>query len=103
MTSLYEGLPLVMLEAINHGLPVVTYDFSCGPRDVITDGLNGFLVPGCDEKALASRICQLIEDEELRKRMGAAAFERAKDFSTEKIIERWMSLFKELSTIKSTV
>ena len=102
MTSLYEGLPLVMLEAINHGLPVVTYDFSCGPRDVITDGLNGFLVPGCDEKALASRICQLIEDEELRKRMGAAAFERAKDFSTEKIMKMWMSLFKELLSLKTT-
>ena len=103
MTSRYEGLPLVLLEAINYGLPVVSYAFSCGPKDVLTDGQNGFLVPRGDEKALANRICQLIEDKDLRKRMGAAAFERAKDFSTEKIIEMWMSLFKELSTIKSTV
>jgi glycosyltransferase involved in cell wall biosynthesis len=103
MTSHYEGLPLVLLEAINYGLPVVSYDYSCGPKDVITDGQNGFIVPKYDEKELASRICQLIEDEELRKRMGAAAFERAKDFSTEKIIKEWMSLFHELTSEKSGV
>ena len=98
MTSYYEGLPLVLLEAINYGLPVVSYDVPCGPKDVITDGQNGFIVPRCDEKELACRICQLIEDKDLRKRMGAAAFERAKDFSTEKIIQMWMSLFKELTS-----
>ena len=98
MTSYYEGLPLVLLEAINYGLPVVSYDFPCGPKDVITDGQDGFLVHGCDEKELADCICQLIEDEDLRKRMGAAAFERAKDFSTENIIQMWMSLFKELTS-----
>ena len=102
MTSRYEGLPLVLLEAINYGLPVVSYAFSCGPRDVISDGQNGFLVPEGDEKALAYRICQLIEDNELRKRMGAAAFERAKDFSIEKIMNKWMSLFKELTFYNST-
>ena len=103
MTSHYEGLPLVLLEAINYGLPVVSYAFSCGPRDVISDGQNGFLVPEGDEKALAYRICQLIEDNELRKRMGAAAFERAKDFSIERIIEMWMSLFEELTSLKSVI
>ena len=101
MTSHYEGLPLVLLEAINYGLPVVSYSFSCGPKDVITDGLNGYLVPRYDEKALAERICQLIEDDNLRRRMGAAAAERAKDYSTEKIIEMWMSLFKELTSLKT--
>ncbi len=103
MTSHYEGLPLVLLEAINYGLPVVSYDFSCGPKDVVSDGRNGFLVPESDEKALACRMCQLIEDNELRKRMGAAAFERAKDFSIEKIIEMWMSLFKEITSLKSAI
>lgn len=102
MTSHYEGLPLVLLEAINYGLPVVTYAFSCGPKDVITDGQNGFLVPECDEKALAYHVCQLIEDKELRKRMGAAAFERAKDFSIEKIMSMWMCLFKELASRNSS-
>ena len=102
MTSHCEGLPLVLLEAINYGLPVVTYAFSCGPKDVITDGQNGFLVPECDEKALAYHVCQLIEDKELRKRMGAAAFERAKDFSIEKIMSMWMCLFKELASRNSS-
>ena len=103
MTSLYEGLPLVLLEAINYGLPVVSYDFPCGPKDVITNGQNGFLVHWRDESELACKICQLIEDVELRKKMGAAAYERAKDFSAEKIIDMWMSLFKELKSLKSTV
>ena len=100
MTSRYEGLPLVLLEAMNYGLPVVSYTFPCGPKDVINDGRNGFLVAEGDENELACRVCQLIEDTELRKRMGTTAFDRAKDYSVEKIVDLWMSLFKELTSVK---
>ena len=53
-----------------------------------------------DEATLAERICQLIEDENLRTKMGAAALERAKEFSLEKIIPQWTSLFEELMKSK---
>lgn len=96
VSSRYEGFGLVILEAMACGLPVVSYACPCGPKDIITDGIDGFLVPEGDEIILAERICRLIEDEELRKRMGAAAFERAKDYTLDKIIPMWMALFEEL-------
>lgn len=96
MSSRFEGFPLVLVEALSCGLPVVSYACPCGPKDIIRDGIDGYLVPPGDETMLAERLCRLIKDEELRKKMGAAARERAKDFSIDKIIPVWMSLFEEL-------
>lgn len=96
MSSRFEGFPLVLIEALSCGLPVVSYACPCGPKDIIRDGIDGFLVTPGDETMLADRICKLIEDESLRKKMGVAALERSKDFSIDKIIPKWMSLFGEL-------
>jgi glycosyltransferase involved in cell wall biosynthesis len=96
LSSRFEGMSLVLIEAMTCGVPVVSYACPCGPQDIISDGVDGYLVPVGDEKLLAERICRLIEDAELRKRMGAAAFERSKEFSIEKIIPMWMDLFEEL-------
>ena len=101
-TSMIDGFGLVLLEAMSCGLPVVSYDCDYGPREIIDDGRNGFLVPVGDELALADRICSLIEDEGLRKQMGAAAFERSKDFSMDRIIGLWMDLFTGLLVKKSS-
>ena len=95
-SSRFEGFSLVLIEAMSGGLPVVSYACPCGPKDIIRDGIEGFLVPPGDEAMLAERICQLIEDENLRRRMGVAAQERAKEFSLEKVIPMWTSLFEEL-------
>jgi len=97
MSSRFEGFPLVLVEALSCGLPVVSYACPCGPKDIIRDGVEGFLVPPGDEILLAERLCRLIKEENLRKRMGGAALERANVFSIEKIIPLWMSLFEELS------
>ena len=96
LSSRIEGWAMVITEAMSCGLPIVSYACPCGPKDIITDEVNGFLVPVGDENMLAERICQLIEDEELRKRMGAAAFDRSRDFDLDKIIQMWMNLFEEL-------
>ena len=96
LSSRFEGFGLVLIEAMSGGLPVISYACPCGPKDIIRDGVDGFLVPPGDETMLAERICQLIEDENLRRRMGTAALERAKDYSLEKIIPMWTSLFEEL-------
>lgn len=97
LSSRYEGLPMVLLEAQAAGLPVVSFACKCGPRDVITDGVDGFLVEPDDSVALADRLFELIRDGELRKRMGAAAYEASGRFDESRIMNRWMNLFECLA------
>lgn len=96
-SSLFEGFGLVITEGMMCGLPVVSYDCPCGPRDIISEGVDGFLVFVNDETAMANRICQLIENEELRQRMGRMAKEKAQQYRLEKIIPQWMDLFNKLT------
>ncbi len=96
LTSITEGMPLVLIEAMTCGVPIVSYMCPSGPKDIISENENGFLVPVGDEKALADRINQLIEVEELRRKMGGKALEMSKAYSLDMIIPRWMALFNEL-------
>lgn len=96
-SSSLEGFPMSIIEAMGCGLPVVSTQCPCGPKDIITPGKDGFLVPVDDEKALAEKMSLLMADDELRSRMGAAARERAADFSIDKIIARQMDLFHRLT------
>ena len=95
-SSLVEGFALVLVEAMECGVPPVSYQCPCGPKDIITNGKDGFLVPVNDEAKLTERICQLIEDNELRSAMGVAAKNRAKYYHVEQIAERWMELFRQV-------
>lgn len=72
MTSLWEGLPRALVEAMRSGLPSVCYATD-GVVDVLKDGENGFLVAPGDVDALAGRLTELLGDEALRQRLGAAA------------------------------
>ncbi|MBR1434912.1 MAG: glycosyltransferase, partial [Bacteroidales bacterium] len=88
--------PMVLLEAQAAGLPAVSFACKCGPKDVITDGVDGILVPEGDVEGLAFGMKKLMEDIHLRKKMGSAAFDNSGRFDKEKIMALWESLFREL-------
>lgn len=96
MSSHFEGQPMVMIEAMSCGLPVVTFDFKCGPKDIIEDNRNGFLVPEGDVPALADAMKTLMRDEALRQRMGAEALKIRSKYSEEKVMDSWIQLFEDL-------
>lgn len=96
LSSRYEGLPLVLIEAMSAGLPCVAFTCPCGPRDCIDDGKDGLLIDAGNKEKLADGICQLIENESLRKTMGVAARQHALLFSEDTIMQQWISLFESL-------
>lgn len=97
MSSRFEGLPMVLLEAQAMGLPIVSFACKCGPKDVITDGVDGYLVPEGDVTTLADRLFQLMSDADLRHHMGAAAYKASERFDENVIMDKWIHLFAELS------
>lgn len=96
MTSRFEGLPMVLLESQSYGIPAVSLACKCGPRDIIEDGVNGFLVEDVKLDVFAERLQALMRDEDLRKFMGANARKRSLRFSEDSIMSKWDILFKDL-------
>ena len=96
-SSRFEGFGMTLIEAMSCGLPCVSFDCPHGPRNIITNNVNGYLVEPGNVEALAERICYLIEHEELRKEMGKAARKRAEDFREEKIMQQWVDLFENIT------
>lgn len=103
LSSIAEGLPLVVVEAMSCGLPVVSYMCPCGPKDIIEHSKNVFLCEVNDGRKLASYIDFLIENEDLRKEMGKEALKRSKEFNIEKIAKEWESLFLKLLKKKECI
>jgi glycosyltransferase involved in cell wall biosynthesis len=97
LSSRFEGFPLVLLEAMSKGMAVVSFDCPTGPGEVIDDHRNGMLVPARDVDALAAGIIELIEDGDLRRRLGPAAVETAREYSIDAVGPRWEDLFAELA------
>ncbi len=96
MSSRYEGLPMVLLEAQAYGLPIVSFKCKCGPTDVVSEGVDGFLVPEGDSLSLADRIIELIENHDLRIKMGIAAKNASERYEEGKIMAVWKELFENL-------
>ena len=96
MSSRFESFGNVIIEAMAAGLPVVSFSSPYGPESIISEGKNGFLVPVGDEDSLADRIIRLIENQDLRKTMGAFARQTSEQYRIEFISVRWMALFEAL-------
>ena len=96
LSSRFEGFGLVLLEAMQSGLPCVTFDCPFGPSEVVVDNQTGFVVDKGDVATFADKLCCLIEDESLRKRFSEASVERAKHYDVEKVMNRWKTLLEGL-------
>ena len=95
-TSHFEGFPLVLLEAMQVGLPCIAFDCPFGPSAVIVDGENGFLVPDGRIEELAEKISLLIGNSALRDSFSKSALKKSKEFAVDKVMKQWDCLFNEL-------
>ncbi|MFV0530342.1 MAG: glycosyltransferase family 4 protein [Flavobacteriales bacterium] len=95
-TSRYEGFPLTFLEAQACGLPIVSFDCSTGPSEIIKDNEDGLLATYLDEQDLADKLMILMKDEEKRREFGVKAKENVKRFDLDIIMKKWIDLFNKL-------
>lgn len=93
LSSRFEGFPNALAEAMAHGLPAVSYDCRTGPRDIIRNRVDGYLLsPESGVIGLAETMKILIENESLRRQMGYAAQTIRQRFSIERIGSKWESV-----------
>lgn len=96
MTSKYEGLGLSMLEARSMKVPCVSFDVKMGPREVIHNGEDGYLIPAFDCDEMAEKIELLINEPELRSQMAEKAVSYMDDFRLGSIVKQWNEIFASL-------
>jgi len=95
VTSNFEGYPLATLESLSRGCPVVSYDIKYGPREQITDGVEGYLVPAGDQRTMADRIITMIDDPALVARMSVAAEARAAEHDHRAFLGQWRDVISQ--------
>lgn len=97
MSSNYEGFGMVLVEAMSCGVPVISFDCKCGPKDIIQTGINGLLVPNGDIQALADAMMKVMEDEAYRKMLSLNARKVVDTYSEQAVMSQWIRLFTSIT------
>ena len=96
MSSRYEGLPMVLIEALSFGLPIISYNCPHGPSEIIEHKINGLLVENQSIKKLSVAIEQMIDDNSLQKKLSEGALITAKNYDINAITQQWIELFDKV-------
>lgn len=97
LTSLYEGLPMALLEAMSQGMACIAYDCKTGPADIIEHNKNGVLIKDQDKVAMQKTLEKIIHDHEYRDTLRHQAVKSLEKYSKENINRKWEELFKDLN------
>ena len=95
-SSLYEGLSNVILEALALGKPIISTDHKHGANEIIEDQKSGILVPVRDSQRMADAIIKILDDEQLRRKLGEEAKNKSRNFSRDRMISEYERLFGEI-------
>lgn len=91
-TSRSEGCPMTMIEALSAGLPMISFDFKCGPKDLITNGENGFIISNWNLDDMKDKILQLINDKELRIKFAENSGMNLQELELTYVLEQWKKI-----------
>ena len=91
MASISEGLPMVLLEAMKHGIPCIAYKIN-GTEDIITDDYNGYLIAKRDEKEFVNKLNSLLENEEKCQLLSHNAISTAQNYFPSVISKKWYEI-----------
>ena len=95
-TSIFEPFGLVLPEAMSCGLPVVAFDCPYGPADIVSDGIDGFLVKDRNYKVFADKVCMLMNNLDVRRNMGESGAQLSRRYDENHIMPIWNNLFVKL-------
>lgn len=93
MTSLTECFPMVLLEASSVGLPLISFDIPVGPKAIIENAENGYLIENRNIEKMAKKIVEVLNDKENLRRLGKNAKESSYKFLPENVMEKWYEIF----------
>lgn len=96
LSSRHEGFPMTILEAMAKGMAIVSFNSPHGPKEMITDEVDGLLVKPRTNANLAAAIIRVIEDGELRRRLAANALDTARTYDVDAVGAQWDALLEEL-------
>ena len=94
MTSRFEGLPMTLIEAQSFGLPIISYDIKTGPKDIVNNREDGYLIENNNEKEFVNKFLELSQSREKIQEFSLKAYENSKRFKLDNIIKKWKEILK---------